>query len=84
MLNNVNLTVTHCNGLNRERHIKMRDKQFRALTRSERIQWELTETVWGTILAMGYVATPQLVMWLERYCQEVLRDQLTRETETHE
>jgi hypothetical protein len=50
----------------------MRDKQFRALTRSERIQWELTETVWDTIIAMGYVATPQLVMWLERYTKEVL------------
>jgi predicted thioesterase len=62
----------------------MRDKQFRALTRSERIEWELTETVWGTILAMGYVATPQLVMWLERYCREVLKGELTRETETHE
>jgi hypothetical protein len=58
----------------------MRDKQFRALTRSERIEWELTETVWGTILAMGYVATPQLVMWLERYCREVLKGELTRET----
>jgi predicted thioesterase len=58
----------------------MRDKQFRALTRSERIEWELTETVWGTILAMGYVATPQLVMWLERYCREVLKSELTRET----
>jgi hypothetical protein len=62
----------------------MRDKQFRALTRAERIEWELNETVWGTILAMGYVATPQLVMWLERYCQEVLKGELTRETTEHE
>jgi ABC-type sulfate transport system permease component len=62
----------------------MRDKQFRALTRSERIEWELTETVWGTILAMGYVATPMLVMALERYTREVLKDQLTRETIEHE
>jgi hypothetical protein len=33
---------------------------------------------------MGYVATPQLVMWLERYTKEVLKDELTRETETYE
>jgi ABC-type sulfate transport system permease component len=62
----------------------MRDKQFRALTRSERIEWELNETVWGTILAMGYVATPMLVMALERYCREVLKGELTREMIEHE
>jgi predicted thioesterase len=62
----------------------MDDRQFRSLTRAERIEWELNETVWGTIMMMGYMATPQLVMWLERYTREVLKSQLTRETETHE
>jgi hypothetical protein len=57
------------------------DTQYRSLTRAERIQWELTETVWGTIMHMGYVATPMLVMALERYTREVLKNQLTRELE---
>jgi predicted thioesterase len=56
-----------------------KDQQYRSLTRAERIEWELNETVWGTIMHMGYVATPQLVMWLERYCREVLKDQLTHD-----
>jgi hypothetical protein len=30
---------------------------------------------------MGYVATPMLVMALERYTREVLKNQLTRELE---
>jgi hypothetical protein len=50
----------------------MRDKQFRALTRSERIEWELNETVWGTCMAMGWIASPMLLMWLERYVRETL------------
>jgi hypothetical protein len=45
------------------------------------MQWELTETVWGTIMQMRWVATPMLVMALERYTKEVLKNQLTRELE---
>jgi hypothetical protein len=51
----------------------MRDKQFRALTRSERIEWEITETVWGTCMVMGYIASPMLLMWLEKYVRETLK-----------
>jgi hypothetical protein len=56
-----------------------KDTQYRSLTRAERIEWELNETVWGTIMHMGYVATPQLVMWLERYVRETLKVEIEHE-----
>jgi hypothetical protein len=57
----------------------MAETQFRPFTYEERRAWEITETAWGTIMHMGYIASPMLLMWLERYVRETLKVEIEHE-----